>query len=58
MKKATPIIFSEDTSILLTEQDVNKVQDDLTLTFIQVSEWFKQNCLSLNISNTYFNQFF
>jgi hypothetical protein len=58
MKNATPIIFADDTSILITGQDVNKVQDDLTLTFTQVSEWFKQNSFSLNISKTYFTHFF
>jgi hypothetical protein len=57
MKNATPLIFADDTSILITGQDV-KVQDDLTLTFNQVSEWFKQNSLSLNISKTYFTRFF
>jgi hypothetical protein len=57
MKNATTIIFADDTSILITGQDVNKVQDDRTLTFTQVSEWFKQNSLSLNISKTYFTHF-
>ena len=35
MKNATPIIFADDTSILITGQDVNKVQDDLTLTLFK-----------------------
>ena len=40
---ALPVLFADDTSILITGQDANKLQEDLTLTFIQVSEWFKQN---------------
>jgi DNA/RNA-binding domain of Phe-tRNA-synthetase-like protein len=40
MQKATPIIFADDTSILITGQDTNKLQEDLTLTFTQVSERF------------------
>jgi hypothetical protein len=58
MQKATPIIFADDTRILITGQDVNKLQEDLTLTFAQVSEWFKQNSLSLNVGKTYFTHFF
>jgi hypothetical protein len=40
IQKATPIIFADDTSILITGQDTNKLQEDLTLTFTQVLEWF------------------
>ena len=29
----------------------------LTLTFNQISEWFKQNSLSLNINKTYLTHF-
>jgi hypothetical protein len=58
MQKATPVICADDTSILITGQDVNKLQEDLTLAFAQVSKWFKQNSLSLNISKTYFTHFF
>jgi hypothetical protein len=54
MQNITPIIFADDTSKLITRQDANKLQEDLTLTFIQVLEWFKQNSVSLNISKTYF----
>jgi len=57
MQKATPIIFADDTSIVIARQDVNELQEDLTLTFNQISEWFKQNYLSLNINKTYFTHF-
>jgi hypothetical protein len=55
MQDVTPIIFADDTSILITRQDANKRQEDLTLTFIQVSEWFKQNSLSLNIKKIFYS---
>jgi hypothetical protein len=42
---------------LITGQDVTELQEDRKLTFIQVSEGFKQNSLSLNISTTYFTRF-
>ena len=50
MQKATPIIFADDTSIVIARQDANELLDDLTLTFNQISERFKQNSLSLNIN--------
>jgi len=38
-----PIIFADDTSILITRQDAKELQEDLILTFNQVLKWFKQN---------------
>jgi hypothetical protein len=58
MQKATPIIFADDSSILITGQEVNKLQENPILTFAQVSEWFKQKSLSLNIRKTYFTHLF
>jgi len=54
---ATPILFADDTSILITGQTAYKFQDDLNSTFSQTSEWFKQISLSLNISKADFIQF-
>jgi hypothetical protein len=57
INNAIPILFAENTSIIITGQDVHKFQDDLNTTFCQISQWFQLNSLSLNISKTYFNQF-
>jgi len=57
MQKATPIIFADDTSLVIARQDANELQAVLTLTFNQISEWFKQNFLSLNINKTYLMHF-
>jgi hypothetical protein len=54
---ATPILFADNTSILITGQTAHKFQDDLNSTLSQISEWFKQNSLSLNTSKIYFIQF-
>jgi len=54
---ATSILFADDTSILITGQNVFKFQDNLNEIFGQISEWFQANCLSLNINKTYFMQF-
>jgi len=54
---ATPILFADDTSIIITGRDAHKYQNDLNTTFSQISEWFQLNSLSLNISKTHFIQF-
>jgi len=57
LHNATPILFADDTSILITGENVLKFQDDLNATFGQISKWLQVNSLSLNISKTYFIQF-
>jgi hypothetical protein len=57
IQNATPILFADDTSIIITGRDPHKLQDDLNITFYQISEWFQLNSLSLNISKTHFIQF-
>jgi hypothetical protein len=52
--KANPILFADDTSILITSQNVYKFQNDLNTAFGQITEWFKVNLLSLNLRKTYF----
>jgi len=37
MHNATPILFANDTSILITGQTAHKFQDDLNSTFSQIS---------------------
>jgi hypothetical protein len=53
----TPILFVDDTSIIITGRDAHKFQDDLNTTFSQIFKWFQLNSLSLNISKTHFIQF-
>ena len=57
LSNATPILFADDTSILITGQDKHKYQDDLNVTFEHISNWFRVNSLSLNISKTCYIQF-
>ena len=54
---ATPVLFADDTSIIITGRDPHKPQDDLNTTFRRISEWFQLNSLCLNISKTHFLQF-
>jgi hypothetical protein len=57
IQNATPILFADDTSVIITGQDPRRLQHDLNTTFRQISEWFQLNSLSLNISETHFIQF-
>jgi len=57
LSNATPILLADDTSILITGQDKHRFQDDLNVTFDHISNWFRVNSLSLNISKTCYIQF-
>jgi hypothetical protein len=57
IQNATPILFADDTSIIITGRDPRKLKDNLNTTFSQTSEWFQLNSLSLNIRKTHFIQF-
>ena len=35
MQNVTPIIFADDTSIVIARQDANELQEDLTQTFFK-----------------------
>ena len=55
--KAIPILFADDTSILITSPNNIQFQSDIKIMFGQLNEWFKANLLSLNFDKTYFVQF-
>jgi hypothetical protein len=57
VQNANQILFADDTSMIISERDARKLQDDLIISFCQISEWLHLNFLSLNISKTYFIQF-
>ena len=50
--KALPILFADDTSILLKSPNNTKMQSDFNLVFEQL-KWFKSNQLFLNVDKTY-----
>jgi hypothetical protein len=56
-QNATPIQFADGTSIIITEQNLQKLKEDLNTCCSQLSEWFQLNSLSLNISKSYFIHF-
>jgi hypothetical protein len=56
--KATPTLFANDTSVLIAGQNVYKFQNDLNTAFGQITKWFQVNSFFLNLSISYFIQFF
>jgi len=55
--KALPILFAEDTIVLLTSPNNTQMQSDFNTIFEQLIKWFKSNLLFLNFDKTYFIQF-
>jgi hypothetical protein len=48
LHNATPILFADDTNILITGQNVLKFQDDLSATFGHISNWFQAKLILFN----------
>jgi hypothetical protein len=55
--KATPILFADDTSIIISRPNTHLLQNDLTIIFRQITKWFQENSLSLNLCKTHLIQF-
>ena len=55
--KALPMLFADDTSILITSPNSNQLHSDLNTVFAQLNKWFKSNLLFLNFDKFYFIQF-
>jgi len=53
---AIPILFADDTSIIITGRDAHKFQGDLNKPFVKYLSGFNYS-LSLNISKTHFIEF-
>ena len=50
-------IYVDDTSILLSGSDLQKLVHDMNTELELISEWFKANKLTLNIDKTYYMVF-
>ena len=48
--KAIHILFADDTSVLITNPNYIQFQCELNIVLGQLSKWFKDNLLSLNLS--------
>jgi len=51
-----PILFANDTSIIITNSNPSEFKRDINNIFIKTNNWFKSNLLSLNFDKTHFLQ--
>jgi len=54
---ATPIMFADDTSIMMKNKNNKQLQSELNVVMSQINEWFQENLITLNLNKTYFIQF-
>ena len=47
-----PVMFADDTNLFLSNEDLNKVFNDMNVALQKMSIWFKANKLSLNSTKT------
>ena len=52
-----PILFADDTSIIITDPSPSKFKEDINNIVDNKNDWFRGNSLSLNFDKTYFVQF-
>jgi len=55
--KSIPLLFADDTSILITGPNKNHFQNKITASLSFVNEWLNTNLLSINFNKTHYVQF-
>jgi hypothetical protein len=55
--KSVPILFADDTSILLSHSNPTDFNNNINTVFKILNNWFKQNLLSLNFTKPRFTNF-
>jgi hypothetical protein len=56
-KYATPILFANDTSAIISSSNVNDFENSLSLVINLIENWCKNNVLTVNLKKTQFMQF-
>jgi hypothetical protein len=57
INKSKPVLFAEDTSIIVTSYSPIDYKNNIIKIFKNVNDWFKANLLTLNFDKTYYVQF-
>ena len=52
-----PILFADNTSIIITNPSPSKFKENINIIIDNISDWFRSNSLSLNFDKTYLLQF-
>jgi hypothetical protein len=55
---ANPILFADDTSVIISSPDMNEFENKVNLVINIIVNWCKTNSLTLNIEKTQFMQFY
>jgi len=55
--KTVPILFADDTSIIVKSPNSKDFQTNMVTAFNCVNKWFKINLLSINVDKTHYIQF-
>jgi hypothetical protein len=55
--KTVPILFTDDTSIIVKSPNPKEFQTNMVTAFNNVNKWFKANLLSINVNKTHYIQF-
>jgi hypothetical protein len=56
-KNAKLVLYADDTSLIITNPSPIEFANKLNKIFAEVSEWFRNNLLSLNLNKTTYLQF-
>jgi hypothetical protein len=54
MDKSIPILFADDTSIIVKNPNRNEYEKEITVMLQNIREWFKANLLTLNLEKNIF----
>jgi hypothetical protein len=52
-----PVLFADDTSVIVSNPDLVNFKNDLTFSFEQLNAWFNVNLLSLNYNEAQYVHF-
>jgi hypothetical protein len=55
--KTVPILFADDTSIIVKSSNSRDFQTNMVTAFNSVNKWFKVNLLSINVDKAHYIQF-
>jgi len=56
-EKTVPILFTDDTSIIVKSSKLKDFQNNMTVACNCVNKWFKVNLLSIDVDKTHYLQF-
>jgi hypothetical protein len=51
------VLYADDTSLIITDSDIQRFEKNINTTIIQLNRWFNSNLLLLNLEKTYLLQF-